>query len=84
MAVKIVCDFCDRPLEFDVERGSYVMYRTKRFSTQSRYPHLCKSCAEKLDDIFEVYNTELIRKADLALEQAKLNLERRDKLETNG
>ena len=49
MAVKVVCDFCNRPLEFDLERGSYVLYRTKQIDTRDLLPHLCKTCAEKLD-----------------------------------
>ena len=40
MAVKVVCDFCDRPLEFDQERGSYVLYRTKQIDTRKLLPLL--------------------------------------------
>lgn len=46
-----MCDFCDRPLE--LEDGRYVIYRTKQINTRKLLPHLCKTCAEKLDDIFE-------------------------------
>lgn len=51
MAVKIVCDFCDRPLEFDISHKNYIIYHTKRLNTRKLFPHLCKSCTEKLDDI---------------------------------
>ena len=46
MAIKLVCDFCDKPLEYDGNR--YVIYRTKRLDIRSVMPHLCKSCAEKM------------------------------------
>lgn len=84
MAVKIVCDFCNRPLEFDTERGSYVMYRTKRLNTRNLLPHLCKSCAEKLDDILLMANATWMSQAEIALEAAKVNQERREKLGTKG
>ena len=84
MAVKFICDFCNRPLEIDVSRGGYVMYHTKRLNTRKLFPHLCKSCAKKLDDIFLMANTTWMSQAEIALEATKVNQERREKLGTKG
>ena len=84
MAVKIVCDFCDRPLEFDQERDSYVLYRTKQIDTRKLLPHLCRFCAEKLDNILLESKTRWMSQAEIADRVAKLNQERREKLGTKG
>lgn len=84
MAVKVVCDFCNRPLEFDLECGSYVLYRTKQIDTRKLLPHLCKTCAEKLDDILIESRTRLMSQAEIADRVTKLNHERREKLGTKG
>lgn len=84
MAVKVVCDFCDRPLEFDQERDSYVLYRTKQIDTRKLLPHLCKTCAEKLDDILIESRTRLMSRAEIIKRVTKLNRERREKLGTKG
>lgn len=84
MAVKVVCDFCNRPLEFDLERGSYVLYRTKQIDTRKLLPHLCKTCAEKLDDILIESRTRLMSQAEIADRVTKINQERREKLGTKG
>ena len=44
MAVKMVCDFCDKPLE--LEDGKYVIYHTKQLNTRKIFKHLCKNCAD--------------------------------------
>lgn len=86
MSVKPVCDFCDKPLEYDGDR--YVIYRTKQLDTRSVLPHLCKSCAEKLDDIFLETKTRLVsskefeeRVTDL---YSQVNKARRERLGTKG
>lgn len=80
MSVKVVCDFCDKPLEYDGSR--YVIYRTKQLDTKSILPHLCKSCAEKLDDIFaRLYVPE---RMDLLEKATELNKARRERLGTKG
>lgn len=84
MAVKVVCDFCDRPLEFDQERGSYVLYLTKQIDTRDLLPHLCRSCAEKLDNILIESKTRWMSQAEIADRVTKINQERREKLGTKG
>ena len=84
MAVKVVCDFCNRPLEFDLERKSYVLYRTKQIDTRKLLSHLCKTCAEKLDDILIESRTRLMSRAEIIKRVTKINQERREKLGTKG
>lgn len=80
MAVKIVCDFCDKPLECEDER--YIIYRTKQIDTWHIFPHLCRSCAEKLDDIFAILYTPT--RTDLLEKATELNKARRERLGTKG
>lgn len=81
MAVKVVCDFCDKPLE--MEDGRFVLYHTKLINTRSVLPHLCKECAEKLDDIFwKCVNCQT--NGDLVIKRSLLNYERRQKWGTKG
>jgi len=86
MSVKICCDFCDKPLEF--EDGRYVIYRTKEINTRWALPHLCKSCAEKLDDILAETKTRLMTQAEINARimtaYSKANQERRELLGTKG
>ena len=80
MAVKIVCDFCDRPLEFEAD--NYVFYRAKSPTVRKRYKCLCRSCADKLNDIFD---EEILSKTiDVRRKMTELNKMRREKLGTKG
>ena len=80
MSVKPVCDFCDKPLEYDGD--GYVVYRTKQLDTRDILPHLCKSCAEKLDDIFA--RLYVPKRMDLLEKATELNKARRERLGTKG
>ena len=80
MAVKIVCDFCNRPLEIEADR--YVFYCAKSPIVRKRYKYLCKSCADKLNDIFD---EEILSKTiDVRRKMIELNKMRREKLGTKG
>ena len=57
MAVAVVCDFCNRPL--DVVDGAYKTYRTKEVNTKDILPCLCETCANKLDEIIAESRTRL-------------------------
>lgn len=80
MAVKVVCDFCDRPLE--CEDGRYVFYTAKSLIVRKCYKFLCKSCADKLNDIFD----EEISGKQVELRQrfAEVNKARRERIGTKG
>jgi len=82
MAVKVVCDFCDKPLEF--VDGRYVIYRTKELKTQGKLPHLCEKCATGLDAIIAESRTRYMAQAEIAQRVIDLNKERRAELVTKG
>ena len=82
MSVTIVCDFCNKPLEF--EDGRYIFYRTKKFNTRKIYPYLCKDCAKKLDNLFETYEAGTRSRREIIEKFRKLNQERREKIGTKG
>jgi hypothetical protein len=82
MAVKPVCDFCDKPLEHEDDSDRYIIYKTKVIDTRHILPHLCKSCAEKLDDIFAIFYTPT--RTDLLEKATELNKARRERLGTKG
>ena len=80
MAVKVVCDFCERPLEIEADR--YAFYRAKSPIVRKRYKYLCRSCADKLNDIFD---EEILSKTiDVRRKMIELNKIRREKLGTKG
>jgi hypothetical protein len=84
MAAKVVCDFCDRPLELD-ECGRHVFYFTKRLNTRDRFRHLCKSCAEKLDMVIELAEDDTRERLNrYGWHWSKLNKARRERLGTKG
>ena len=80
MAVKVVCDFCDKTLE--VENGRYVFYTAKSPIIRKRYKYLCKSCVDKLNDIFDeeisLTTIEIRRKF------VEINKARREQIGTKG
>ena len=80
MAVKVVCDFCNIPLEF--YDGRYVTYRTKQVDTRHILPHLCRSCADRLDNMFARFNEPSERK--LLDRMSEINEARREWLGTEG
>ena len=82
MPVAIICDFCNKPLEF--EDGRYILYRTKKFNTRNIYPYLCKDCAKKLDNLFEAYEVRKVNGREIIEKFHRLNQERREKIGTKG
>lgn len=93
MSVKICCDFCDRPLPkvmVDGPEGEYdklpitKFYSTKEVDTKLLFPHLCESCATKLDRAFALANYDWLRKIDILDRNSKINAARRELLGTKG
>ena len=82
MALAVVCDFCSRPL--DAVDGAYKTYRTKEVNTKDILPCLCKTCANKLDEIISESRTRLMKQGEIAERVTKLNKERREELGTSG
>lgn len=82
MAVKPVCDFCDKPLERDGDR--YVIYYTKRLNTRKMFRHLCKNCANKLDMVIELAEDTTRERCQDFGHWAKINKARRERIGTKG
>ena len=82
MSVAIICDFCNKSLEF--EDGRYIFYQTKKINTRKIYPYLCKDCAEKLDGLSEAYEARTGTRKEIIERYRKLNQERREKIGTKG
>ena len=80
--IAVNCDFCNKPLE--LEDGRYILYRTKKINTRKIYPYLCKDCAKRLDDFFEVCESRKGTRIEIIERYHKLNQERREKLGTKG
>ena len=80
MAVKVVCDFCEILLQIEADR--YVFYHAKDPIVRKHYKCLCRSCADKLNDIFD---EEILSKTiDVHRKMTELNKMRREKLGTKG
>ena len=82
MAVKVVCDFCDKPLELD--DGRYVIYHTKQLNTRKIFKHLCKNCADKLDTVIEHVEVTTRERCQDFGHWEKINNARRERLGTKG
>ena len=91
MALKFCCDFCDRQLpmklscdENGVKRIKSELALPKKIDIHEYFPHLCESCARKIDTIVDLYRVGEIKKTRAAERFAKINQERRVKLWTKG
>ena len=82
MAIKVVCDFCDKPL--DLEDGRYVIYHTKQLNTHKIFKHLCKNCADKLDTVIEHVEVTTRERCQDFGHWEKINNARRERLGTKG
>lgn len=86
----VLCDFCEKPLPtqpvLDSEYGAeeVVLHKTKEWDTRLIFPHLCYSCASKLDKALRVVKEDAGYKAQLAAKFAKINAERKERLGTKG
>lgn len=82
MSIKMLCDFCERPLERE-ERG-YVIYHTRNLNTRKIFPSLCKSCADKLDTVIELAEDATRKRCQDFGHWTKINKARREQLGTKG
>lgn len=86
MSVMCCCDFCNRPLEYEVKDGKkrFIFYNTKELNTRDLLPCLCKRCADGLDDIIRLSRTRLMAQGEIVQRVAELNKARRERLGTKG
>lgn len=79
----VYCDFCEKPMPED-ELDNVYLHRTKVFDTHAKYPHMCESCARKIDEILVAYKLEAAHQAGLASKFAQINAERKEMLGSEG
>ena len=78
----VYCDFCEQPMAD--ENGNVQLHITRTIDTRKLFPHLCERCASKIDTAVEFDRKQHTKKSELAARMAKLNAERRARLETKG
>lgn len=86
---RVFCDFCDRPIALqysdETHTEAYVnLSKTKVHDTRDMFPHLCESCAARIDMVLLKYKADMKKQTELAEKFAKANAERRDRLGTEG
>lgn len=86
MSVKVCCDFCNQPLNFEVKDGKkrFIFYNTKELNTRDLLPCLCKRCADGLDKIIAESRTRLMVQGEIVQRVSELNKARRERLGTKG
>lgn len=87
----IVCDICGKELEKKLTHDASgvvcevaVSYKTALWNTDDIFPHLCLSCANKLDRALEKQQIELVKFTTEAEKRVRLNKARRERLGTKG
>ncbi len=86
MALKVCCDFCDRPLKIEICGPVETLKnaRTKNVNTRRLYRHLCEDCAFKLDEVVRLAKDEWVKQIDISSRNAAINSARREALGTKG
>jgi uncharacterized protein YlaI len=78
----IACDVCGQ--ELPVEGDILLTHRTKEVNTKDIYPHLCKNCADKIDNAIRLGRAQGAKRAELMAKYQKMNAERKKKLGLEG
>lgn len=76
--VIIACDVCRQ--ELPIQGDNVLTHRTKEVNTKDIYPHLCKNCADKIDDAIRLGREQSVKKAEVIAKYQKVNDERKKKL----
>lgn len=86
MSVKVCCDFCNQPLDYEIKDGKkrFIFYNTKELNTRDLLPCLCERCADGLDDIIRLSRTRLMAQGEIVQRVTELNKARRERLGTKG
>lgn len=90
MSIKVCCDFCDKPLPEDAENPDFSSYHVYKFgrvrevNVRLAFPHLCESCAEKIDHVVTLAKDEWLKQIDILDRNSKINEARKGLLGTKG
>lgn len=86
MAIRVICDVCERPIPIekrwpeDMLENSY----THELNTRKLFPHLCKSCASKIDEAVRLAKDEWLKQIDISDRNSRINAARKELLGTKG
>lgn len=86
MSLRVICDVCQRPIPIEPHwpenflRNSY----TREVNTRKLFPHLCESCALKIDEAVCLAKNEWLKQIDISDRNSRINAARRELLGTKG
>ena len=78
----IACDVCG--LELPANGDTVLTHRTKEVNTKDIYPHLCKNCADKIDNAIRLGREQSVKKNEIMAKYQKINAERKKQLGSEG
>lgn len=83
ISMAVFCDFCGQHM-CPNDEGIIMTSKTKEIDTRKLYPHLCERCATKIDEAVRFDRGRRKTKSEIAAQMAKINAERRERLNTKG
>lgn len=86
MSVRVVCDVCERPIPIEKRWPEDFLQNgyTREVNTRKLFPHLCKSCALKIDEAVSLAKVEWLKQIDISDRNSRINALRREVLGTKG
>lgn len=81
--MSVYCDFCNQRMPV-VDGHNVKLFKTKEINTKKLFPHLCERCANKMDEAIRFNRGRMVSKSELSARMAKINEERRKKLNSKG
>ena len=91
MSLRYCCDWCDKQLPVTITGEDGVdkkitaeLYFPRKVNVREFFPHLCQSCARKIDIVIGLSQEKGYCRADILERYRRINEERRRKLGTKG
>lgn len=91
MAVRYCCDWCDKQLPVTITGVDGVdkqitaeLYFPRKVNVRKFFPHLCKSCARKIDIVVGLSQEQMLMNSGVSSVYAEINKARREQLGTKG
>ena len=87
---RVLCDVCSKELQLedvDTPFGPVKVvktYKTKEWNTKQILPHLCETCAMKIDNVLLKAKNDTLEAQRISQRNAKLNAARRKQFNTKG
>ena len=91
MAVRYCCDWCDKQLPVTITGEDGVdkkitaeLYFPREINVRKYFPHLCESCARKIDNLVRLSRDSYFGAASVMDRYSEINKARREQLGTKG